>query len=140
MQLLSDEPAVQQARAHSGRIVRALNDLAALVQEAWDKRYDRVLKYKSWQAYCTGEFGSGETAIRARQIVTVMLRGEKLTEKAIAAEIGVSQPTVNRDLSEQQATMRLPAAGGRVTSAGPAAGNSTGSSRPQRGPLSGSPG
>ena len=101
MKLLSDEPAVQQARAHSGRIVRALNDLAALVQEAWDKRYDKVLRYKSWQAYCLGEFGSGETAIRARQIVTVMLRGEDLTEKAIAEQLGVSQPTVNRDLSEQ---------------------------------------
>lgn len=101
MKIFSDEPGVREAREHSGRIVRAMNELAALVQVAWDRRYDRVLKYKSWQDYCTGEFGAGEAAIRARQVVGVMLHNQGLTEKNIAAELGVSQPTVNRDLAAQ---------------------------------------
>jgi hypothetical protein len=96
--LQSDRPEVQEARAHSARICRALNNLAELVQTAWEQRHDKILGYKSWQAYCQGEFGQGEIAIKARQQVAAMLRGEHLSTRAIGERLGVTQSTVHRDL------------------------------------------
>lgn len=99
MDIISDDPLVQEARRHSGRIVSAMAGLAGLIQYAWDRRYDRVLSYESWQAYCVGEFGSGEVAVKARQIVVSLLSDAGMSQRSIAEQTGVSQKTVSRDLS-----------------------------------------
>ncbi len=98
--LRSDDPRVQEARQRAGRIVRALDDLATLVQQAWDNHDHTTLGYESWQAYTIAEFGHGDTAVKARQIVIAMLRGTGLSQRAIAAQIGVSAGTVNNDLAD----------------------------------------
>jgi hypothetical protein len=98
--LRSDDPKVQEARQRAGRIVRAMNDLAQLVQEAWDNNDHRTLGYESWQSYTIGEFGHGDTAIKARQVIVSMLRGTGLSQRAIAAETGTSVATVHNDLAD----------------------------------------
>ena len=100
MDIISDDPQVQEARRHSGRIVNAMSGLAGLVQYAWDRRYDRVLGYPSWQAYCVGEFGSGEVAMKARQIVVSLLSDAGMSQRSIADQTGVSQNTIHTDLSK----------------------------------------
>ena len=97
--LQSDDPLVQEARRHSGRIANAMSGLAGLIQYAWDQRYDRVLGYPSWQAYCVGEFGSGEVAMKARQIVISLLSDAGMSQRSIAEQTGVSHQTVGRDLA-----------------------------------------
>jgi len=98
--LRSDDPKVQQARQRAGRIVNAMNDLATLVQEAWDNEDHRVLGYDSWQSYTVAEFGHGDTAVKARQIIVGLLRGTNLSQRAIAAQVGVSVATINNDLGD----------------------------------------
>jgi hypothetical protein len=98
--LRSDDPKVQQARQRAGKIVGAMNDLAALVQQSWDAKDWRVLGYDSWQSYTVGEFGHGDTAIKARQVIVSMLRGTGLSQRAIAAETGASVATVNNDIAD----------------------------------------
>jgi transposase len=88
-----------EAEELTDRIRDALANLAELYAEAWAKRVDIVLGYKSWQAYCVGEFGKGERAIQARQHVVALLRGEGLTQLQIANDVGVSKPTVGEDLA-----------------------------------------
>lgn len=77
-----------------------MSGLAGLVQYAWDRRYDRVLGYPSWQAYCVGEFGSGEVAMKARQIVVSLLSDAGMSQRSIADQTGVSQNTIHTDLSK----------------------------------------
>jgi len=98
--LRSDDPKVQEARQRAGRIVRAMNDLAQLVQEAWDNNDHRTLGYDTWQSYTIGEFGHGDTAIKARQVIVSMLRGTGLSQRAIARETGASPATVHNDLAD----------------------------------------
>src|SRR6476661_9640040 len=98
--LRSDDPKVQQARQRAGRIVNAMNDLAVLVQQAWDEQDHHTLGYDSWQSYTIGEFGHGETAVKARQIIVGLLRGTSLSQRAIAAQVGVSAATVNNDVAD----------------------------------------
>lgn len=96
----SDDPRVQEARQRAGRIVRALDNLAQLVTEAWDNHDHTTLGYASWQEYTIAEFGHGDTAVKARQIVIAMLRGTSLSQRAIAAQVGVSAATVSNDLAD----------------------------------------
>lgn len=98
--LRSDDPRVQEARKRAGRIVNAMNELATLVQEAWDSGDHRTLGYETWQSYTVGEFGHGETAIKARQVIVAMLRGTGLSQRAIAAQTGASVGTVHNDLAD----------------------------------------
>lgn len=98
--LRSNDPRVQAARKRAGRIVNAMNELATLVQEAWDNHDHRTLGYETWQSYTIGEFGHGDTAIKARQVIVAMLRGTGLSQRAIAAETGTSVATVNNDLAD----------------------------------------
>lgn len=105
MDIFSDDPLVQEARRHSGRIVNAMAGLAGLIQYAWDRRYDRVLGYASWQAYCVGEFGSGEVAMKARQIVVSLLSDAGMSQRSIAEQTGASQKTVSRDLSASESSV-----------------------------------
>lgn len=102
--LRSDDPKVQQARQRAGRIVRAMSDLAALVQEAWDNNDHHTLGYETWQSYTVGEFGHGDTAIKARQVIVSMLRGTGLSQRAIAKETGTSPATVHNDLADLTTT------------------------------------
>jgi len=98
--LRSDDPKVQEARQRAGRIVNAMNNLAALVQEAWDNNDHTTLGYETWQSYTIGEFGHGDTAIKARQVIVSMLRGTGLSQRAIARETGASPATVHNDLAD----------------------------------------
>jgi hypothetical protein len=74
--------------------------LAAEIQAAWDNQDHITLGYETWQSYTVGEFGRGNTAIAARQAIVGLLRGTGLSERAIAAEVGTSPPTVHNDLAD----------------------------------------
>ncbi len=99
----SDDPKVQQARQRAGRIVNAMNELATLVTQAWEAKDHHTLGYDTWQSYTIGEFGHGDTAIKARQVIVAMLRGTGLSQRAIAAQTGTSVATVNNDLADLSA-------------------------------------
>jgi DNA-binding CsgD family transcriptional regulator len=73
--------------------VTQLNDLITV---AWRERDDLTLGYESWSGYCIAQFGRGELAVKARRVIVALLQG---TEREIAEILGVSQPTVHRDLT-----------------------------------------
>ena len=98
-----EEQRQDAARRRAARIVARMADLAKEIQAAWDARDDITLGYASWSDYCMGEFGRGGVAIQARQVVVAVLRGEGLSQRAIAAETGVTPSTVHNDIADTAA-------------------------------------
>jgi transposase len=87
----------EEAAARANEIRAGLDSIQALAREAFERRDWEVLGYESWGAYVSGEYGSH--AKEARQEVMAWLRSTGLSTRAIAAETGMSQPTVSRHLS-----------------------------------------
>jgi hypothetical protein len=78
-----------------------LTVLSEAAGEAYRERDWATLGYDSWSAYCGGEFGTKvKLTTDERQEIVGYLRGEaSMSERAISVLLGVSQPTVHRDLS-----------------------------------------
>lgn len=78
-----------------------LTVLSETAGEAYRERDWETLGYDSWSAYCGGEFGTKvKLTTDERQEIVGHLRGEaSMSERAISVLLGVSQPTIHRDLS-----------------------------------------
>lgn len=92
-------PDLDRARALTDRIKVAVEGTWLLIQEAYTTRAWSHLGYKSWDAYCTAEFG--ETRLRLpreeRQEVVASMRETGMSLRAISSATGVSPATAMRD-------------------------------------------
>jgi hypothetical protein len=89
-------------RSQARDIAQSMVEFKELIVTAREGRIHEALGFKSWEEYIADviqtEMGVLPTEDRL-QIVAV-LRGDQKSEREIAAIIGVSQKTVNRDLKE----------------------------------------
>lgn len=80
-----------------GNIVK----LADLVADAKRGQVHVVLGFPSWTAYVADAVGGKlDLSSAARREVVALMSGEGMSERAIAAAVGVSQPTVHRDIRQ----------------------------------------
>ena len=104
------------ARALTDRIKKNLTFCYGLFVEAFEGAAWSALGYESWDAYCADEFPEARMVRldpgQRREIVANM-RQARMSTRAIASSIGVSQSTVALDLStesnnsvEQQTTVK----------------------------------
>lgn len=89
------------ARAITDQIRSSMGDLMMLVSKAWHGRVWIALGYESWPDYIKGEFDHAPLALPRdeRQAVSVLLRGQGMSTRAIAPALGVHHDTVASDLS-----------------------------------------
>ena len=94
----------RRASARSARIrtgIRSYINTLADIIAAWQDEDWRHLKYASWQHYLDGEYGNERVGLsdemRTKAIEELRLVG--MSQRAIAATVDVSQPTVSRGLS-----------------------------------------
>lgn len=100
---LTERSTEDVARARADRIRRGIHDYLETVAEialAYERRDWAVLGYADWQAYVDGEFGAArlKLPIEHRQRAVAELRLANMSQRAIAAVVGVDQATVKRDL------------------------------------------
>lgn len=90
-----------EARTLTDRIKVGVEAVWDLVTTAYTERAWSVLGYQSWDDYCTREFGTSRLRLprEERQEVVASLRESGLSNRAIAAATGLSEPTVRRDLT-----------------------------------------
>ncbi|MBV5244454.1 hypothetical protein KUF57_13015 [Mycolicibacterium sp. PAM1] len=75
--------------------------LAELVDKAKHGQVHKVLGFASWTAYLADALGGQlELSSDVRREVVALMAGEGMSERAIAAAVGVSQPTVHRDIGQ----------------------------------------
>lgn len=90
----------EQARQLTDRIKVAVEGTWQLIQDAYTSRAWAALGYKSWDDYCTREFGTSRLRLprEDRQEVVASLRESGMSTRAIGAAIGVDQKTVVNDI------------------------------------------
>ena len=83
-------------------IKRSLEQSWVLIKEAFDRRAWAALGYDSWESYCRKEFGTHLTRLSKelrREAVAALATGDQpMSNRAIAAAIGVDEGTVRNDL------------------------------------------
>lgn len=89
------------ARVLTDRIKVGVEAVWHLIVEAYNGGAHRALGYVSWDDYCVREFGTSRIRLprEERQEVVASLRESGLSIRAIAAATGISDQTVQRDLS-----------------------------------------
>jgi len=55
---MAKPPSADEARARADKIRKGLQETWKDIQEAYEKRDDKVLGYPSWDTYCKAEFGT----------------------------------------------------------------------------------
>ncbi len=95
------EAITESIRASATRVLDALAEVERDVRRAYDGRAWRVLGYDSWESYCAAEFTGVRlwSSVEERHDRTMKLREAGLSQRAIAAVLGIDQATVSRDLS-----------------------------------------
>jgi DNA-binding CsgD family transcriptional regulator len=90
----------EQIRACVVRTIDVLGEIDALVVRAYEGRAWVVLGHDSWEAYCAAEFSDSRLwqSVAQRQAATLRLREAGLSERAVAAVLGVGKGTVGRDV------------------------------------------
>jgi hypothetical protein len=90
-----------QARAVTNRIRSAMGDLMGEIVRAHLGQAWLALGYESWTDYVKGEFDYAPLSLprEERRAVTVLLRKQGMSTRAIAAVEGVDQKTVVNDLN-----------------------------------------
>ncbi len=90
------------------RALDALADIEDSIAAAYAGRAWMALGYGSWEAYCEAEFSQTRlwTSVEERHERTVTLRDAGLSQRAIAAVLGISQPTVSADITHSVSTDR----------------------------------
>ncbi len=96
----------EQIRTATVRALDALADVEDSIRTAYAGRAWAALGYESWDAYCAAEFSQTRlwASVDERHARTVALRDAGLSQRAIAAVLGVSQPTVSSDVSRALST------------------------------------
>lgn len=102
-ELLGEEAARELTHQIRGAVVRTievLGEVDDLVARAYAGRAWVALGFASWEAYCAHELSGARLwqAVSDRQATTLRLRGAGLSERAVAAVLGVGAATVHRDL------------------------------------------
>lgn len=87
-----------EARALTGEIRQRLDGLLPLIKRAFEGRADVALGYESWQAYCAAELNDVRVPLADRPAMVAELRAAGMSQRAIGSALGLSQPTVNREL------------------------------------------
>ncbi|MEU6587007.1 hypothetical protein [Nocardia sp. NPDC046763] len=89
------------ARELTEQIKASAEDLWQLIAQAYLDRVWEVLSYSSWDEYCAKEFGSCRLQLprEDRQEVVASMREIGMSQRAIAAAIGLSKGTVQNDLA-----------------------------------------
>jgi hypothetical protein len=78
-----------------------LAKIAMLVDEAKAGQIHEALGFPSWTAYLADALGGQlELSTDTRRAVVELMAGEGMSQRAIAAAVGVSQKTVDRDLDK----------------------------------------
>lgn len=97
------------ARQRAASIRQGMRDYLktlALIKEAWDQRDWEALGYADWHSYVDGEFGAERLGLtpehRRKAVEELRLAG--MSQRAIAAAVGVDQATVIRDLRRGDAS------------------------------------
>lgn len=91
----------EEARDLTDRIKVAVDGTWLLIQQAYKSRAWSALGYKSWDDYCTREFGTSRLRLprEERQEVVASLREIGMSVRAIAAATGSSVGTVHSELT-----------------------------------------
>jgi len=91
----------EHARSLTDRIKVAVEGTWHLITEAYTSRAWSALGYTSWDDYCTREFGTSRLRLprEDRSEVVASLRESGLSNRAIAAATGYSEPTIRREVA-----------------------------------------
>ncbi len=89
-------------RAMAKSIAKDLAEFRILIERARTENLWERLGFKSWTAYISDVISRSMTALAVddRRAIVAVLDDEGMSQRAIAAAIGVSQKTVDRDLDE----------------------------------------
>ena len=89
------------ARLLTDQIKTHVEVLWGLIAAAYNGRAWIALGYESWDAYLDNEFQTNRLRLprEERAAVVASLRDSGLSQRAIAAATGLSQPTISRELS-----------------------------------------
>lgn len=89
------------ARRITDQIKAGVEAVWHLVEQAYTSRAWSALGYRSWDDYCTREFGTSRLRLprEERQEVVASLRESGLSIRAIAAATGIGDGTVRRSLT-----------------------------------------
>lgn len=89
------------ARRLTDLIRTGMDDLWDLIIRAWNGRAWVALGYPNWDTYCDSEFHPGRLRLprEQRRDVVVSMREAGMSIRAISAGTGISDQTVQRDLS-----------------------------------------
>ena len=88
-----------EARALTDRIAGKVGDAMADIETAWRERVDELLGYASWGDYCRAEFQGLQLRPKdERPALVSSLAQTGMSNVAIADAVGVSEPTVRRQL------------------------------------------
>lgn len=87
-------------KSAAARVLGALADVEVAITEAYRRRVWASLRYESWETYCAAEFSETRlwASVEERHQQTLKLREAGMSQRAIAAVLGVGDSTVNRDL------------------------------------------
>lgn len=98
------EASPEAARQLTDKIKIAVEGTWQLIEQAYLTRAWSALGYRSWDEYCTREFGTSRLRLprEERQEIVASLRESGLSTRAIAAATGISQGTVNNDLASRE--------------------------------------
>lgn len=91
----------ERIRVALDRVSTAWADLAERITEAYQRRADLALGYRSWAEYAEAELKpSGAIAAEVRRELVAMLSAQGMSNRAIAPTVGVSEPTARRDAQQ----------------------------------------
>lgn len=93
-----------EARELTASIYGHLDSAWTKIKEAYYGRADKALGYDSWDDYCKGEFHGAALRLprESRREAVATLTEAGLSQRAIAAAVGVHKNTVIRDQSRSQ--------------------------------------
>lgn len=86
------------ARERADLIRLGMDEIAPLVQQAWEQHDWLALGYSSWNEYVVGEFGGPLRLGREeRKVAVIAMREAGMSTRAIGSALGVSAMTALRD-------------------------------------------
>lgn len=98
----------ERIRVALDRVSTAWADLAERITEAYQRRADLALGYRSWAEYAEAELKPSEgLAADVRRQLVGMLSAQGMSTRAIAPTVGVSQQAVAKSLRHPDLTTRL---------------------------------
>lgn len=90
----------KRIRTMAGAARGQLETIGNLLDEAKAGKVHEILGFRSWPEYVADAVGGQlELSASARGPLVALMAGEGMSERAIATAIGVSQPTVHRDIA-----------------------------------------